>query len=44
MKDKPHEFGYKILCCAVIRALLSGLKFTVGRRMMPNSGKLRNLI
>jgi hypothetical protein len=44
MKDKPHEFGYKLLCCAVIWALLSGLKVTVGRRMMPNFGKLRNLI
>jgi hypothetical protein len=42
--DKPHELGYELLCCVVIWALLSGLKFTVGRRMMPNAGKLRNLI
>ena len=43
-KDKPHKFGYELLCCAVIWALATGLKFTVGRRMITNSGKLRSLI
>jgi hypothetical protein len=44
MKDKPHKFVYELLCCAVIRAFITGLKFTVGRRMIRNSGKLRSLI
>jgi hypothetical protein len=44
MKDKPHKFVYELLSCAVIWALLKGLKFTLGRRMITNSGKLRRLI
>jgi len=44
MKDKPHKFVYELLCCAVIWALVTGLKFTLGRRMITNSGKLRSLI
>jgi len=43
-KDKPHKFVYELLCCAVIWALVTGLKFTVGRRMITNCGKLRSLI
>jgi len=43
-KDKPHKLGYELLCCTVILALVTGLKFTVGRRMITNSGKLRSLI
>ena len=35
---------YELLCCAVIWALVTGLKFTVGRRMITKSGKLRSLI
>ena len=31
-------------CCVVIWALVTGLKFTVGRRMITNSGQLRSLI
>jgi len=42
--DKPHKFGYELLYCAVIWALITGMKFTVGRRMTTNSGKLRSLI
>ena len=41
--DKPHKFVYELLCCAVIWALVTGLKFTVGRRMITNCGKLRSL-
>jgi len=37
-------FVYEKLCCAVIWTLVTGLKFTVGRRMITNSGKLRSLI
>jgi len=44
MKDKPHMFVYELFCCAVMWALVMGLKFTVGRRMITNSGKLRSLI
>jgi len=43
-KDKPHKFVYELLCCAVIWALVTGQKFTVGRRMITNSGKLKSLI
>jgi len=42
--DKLHKFVYELLYCAVIWDLLTGLKFTVGRRMITNSGKLRSLI
>jgi hypothetical protein len=44
MKDKPQKFVYELLCCAVIWNLVTGLKFTVGRRMITNCGKLRSLI
>ena len=43
-KDKPHRFVYELLCCAVIWALVMGLKFTVGRKIIQNSEKLRSLI
>jgi len=44
VNDKPHKFGYKHLCRAEIRALLTRLKFIVGRKMILNSGILRNLV
>jgi hypothetical protein len=37
-------FVCELLCCAVIWALVTGLKFAVGRRMITNSGILRSLI
>jgi len=44
MKDKPHKFGYKLLCCAVIMGFAHKTEIDVGRMMIQNSGKLWNMI
>jgi hypothetical protein len=44
MKDKPQKFDYKCFVLYGDIGLLTRLKFTEDMKMIPNSGKLWNLI
>jgi len=39
MKDKPHKFGYKLLCCAVIMGFAHKTEISCGQNDDPKFWK-----